>query len=214
MAEHCPLGTKPRKKYPDPEEVARQINEEYYAEKREKELKKKREELLKKEKEKNEPQKPKKPKTPKKPRKPRKPKPSAAYQPEVGEWVDAWLKKYPPKKSKTKRKPRKPKKSNSVKQKQVKKPKVSKKTCKKQYAKDGFPKTAPLDAKQMRSAFRKLSRLKPGWDKPHAAELRSLNRLFLKAYGRMMSWNEYCHIVMKRNERIRNEYSRAHLPIP
>jgi hypothetical protein len=42
------LGTKPRRKYPDPDEVARMINEEYYAQKREEELRKKREELTKK----------------------------------------------------------------------------------------------------------------------------------------------------------------------
>jgi hypothetical protein len=39
------LGTKPRRKYPDPEEVARQINEEFYAEQRKLALEKKRREL-------------------------------------------------------------------------------------------------------------------------------------------------------------------------
>jgi hypothetical protein len=40
------LGTKPRRKYPDPDEVARQINEEYYAEQRKLALEKKRRELM------------------------------------------------------------------------------------------------------------------------------------------------------------------------
>jgi hypothetical protein len=39
------LGTKPRRKYPDPEEVARMINEEYYAEQRKLALERKRREL-------------------------------------------------------------------------------------------------------------------------------------------------------------------------
>jgi hypothetical protein len=39
------LGTKPRRKYPDPDEVARQINEEFYAEQRKLALEKKRREL-------------------------------------------------------------------------------------------------------------------------------------------------------------------------
>jgi hypothetical protein len=40
------LGTKPRRKYPDPEEVARWVNEEYYAEQRKFALEKKRRELM------------------------------------------------------------------------------------------------------------------------------------------------------------------------
>jgi hypothetical protein len=40
------LGTKPRRKYPDPEEVARMINEEYYAEQRKLALERKRRELM------------------------------------------------------------------------------------------------------------------------------------------------------------------------